>query len=262
MEPPKKNSIFNGITLHDYDVTDVMQVIFSGSLAKRSYIVTPNIDHFFRLDLAADKRFNHAYKNSDIVVCDSRIARILSRLEQKPIRKICPGSDLTEKLLKSKEIKEKSILVVGSHPDLIRALGLKHELPNINCYSPPMGFIKNPAELKKCVDFLLSCNADIVFLALGSPQQEILACTVKSTISPGATFNGVMLCIGASLDFLTGVSTRAPLLIQKLNLEWLHRALSNPSRLIPRYCKNLHWIIVYTFKKTHLKLFSITKNNK
>jgi len=63
------------------------------------------------------------------------------------------------------------------------------------------------------------------------PQQEILALRVAQ--AGGAV--GVGLCIGASLDFLTGRKARAPLWMQKASLEWLHRLLSEPGRLWRRY---------------------------
>lgn len=50
---------------------------------------------------------------------------------------------------------------------------------------------------------------------------------------PGA--KGTALCIGASLEFLTGQLKRAPRLAQKLYLEWAHRLLSEPRRMWRRY---------------------------
>ncbi|KTC56480.1 hypothetical protein AO269_27670 [Pseudomonas putida] len=43
------------------------------------------------------------------------------------------------------------------------------------------------------------------------------------------------LCTGAALNFLSGKVQRAPMWVQKLSLEWLHRILSEPSRLAGRY---------------------------
>lgn len=256
MSTPEKTSNFNKVSLHDCDAEDVVRIIFSGELGRGSYIVTPNVDHFFRLDTLADERFNQAYANSDITVCDSRIVRAISCLEANPISKVCPGSDLTEKLLSSPKIKSKPVLIIGSHPELVKKISSRYGIEEIECYSPPMGFIKDPAEFKKCVSLILSCNAEIVFLAVGSPQQEILASAAKSAITAESSFNGVMLCVGASLDFLTGVTKRAPVFIQKLHLEWLHRALSDPLRLVPRYISNFQWLVGYIFKSMHSKIFT------
>jgi hypothetical protein len=56
------------------------------------------------------------------------------------------------------------------------------------------------------------------------------------------------LCIGASIDFLTGKQHRAPVWLQKVGLEWLHRLLSNPRRLAFRYlieCPRIFHLMFY-----------------
>ena len=46
---------------------------------------------------------------------------------------------------------------------------------------------------------------------------------------------GVILCVGAAVDFLSGSLPRAPQSWQRFGLEWLHRLLSEPRRLWRRY---------------------------
>ena len=46
---------------------------------------------------------------------------------------------------------------------------------------------------------------------------------------------GTGLCIGASVEFVTGAKRRAPRWMQRLGVEWLHRLLSEPGRLWRRY---------------------------
>ena len=81
-------------------------------------------------------------------------------------------------------------------------------------------------------------------LAVAMPQQEILALRVAQ--AGGAV--GVGLCIGASLDFLTGRKARAPLWMRKASLEWLHRLLSEPKRLWRRYLVEGPRIFLLTMK--------------
>ena len=94
-----------------------------------------------------------------------------------------------------------------------------------------MGFIKSELEVQKCVDFVVNSQAPLVFLALGMPQQEILA----NRIAEHPHARGVGLCIGASIDFLTGKQRRAPVWLRKAGFEWLYRLLSDPQRLARRY---------------------------
>ena len=46
---------------------------------------------------------------------------------------------------------------------------------------------------------------------------------------------GLICCVGAAVDFLSGTTARAPESVQRLGLEWLHRLLSEPRRLWRRY---------------------------
>jgi exopolysaccharide biosynthesis WecB/TagA/CpsF family protein len=73
--------------------------------------------------------------------------------------------------------------------------------------------------------------ARFVFLCVGAPQQEMVA---KAILDRGDA-RGVGLCVGASLEFLTGRVARAPLWMQRARLEWLHRLASEPRRLGRRY---------------------------
>jgi N-acetylglucosaminyldiphosphoundecaprenol N-acetyl-beta-D-mannosaminyltransferase len=43
------------------------------------------------------------------------------------------------------------------------------------------------------------------------------------------------LCVGASINFMTGVERRAPRWIQRLGAEWIYRLASDPGRLATRY---------------------------
>jgi UDP-N-acetyl-D-mannosaminuronic acid transferase (WecB/TagA/CpsF family) len=68
-------------------------------------------------------------------------------------------------------------------------------------------------------------------LAIGSPQQEIIAQRLKER----GIARGLALCVGASINFLTGIEKRAPLWMREAGLEWLYRLTKNPRRLWKRY---------------------------
>ena len=88
-----------------------------------------------------------------------------------------------------------------------------------------------PEAIRECADFIANNPARYVFLCVGSPQQEMIAkaCSMRSDCV------GLGLCVGASLEFLTGHVSRAPQWIQNARLEWLFRLLREPRRLWKRY---------------------------
>src|SRR5262249_44189247 len=98
-------------------------------------------------------------------------------------------------------------------------------------YDPPRGFERDPAALRAAVEFVLAHPARFVFLAVGSPRQEILAAQIQAT----GRARGVGLCVGASLEFLAGAQRRAPAWMQHTDLEWLYRLTRDPRRLARRY---------------------------
>ena len=77
---------------------------------------------------------------------------------------------------------------------------------------------------------MVNSGADLCFVALGAPKQELFADHGKRLL-PNVSF----VCIGAGLDFIAGTQVRAPHWMQRWNLEWLWRAASNPRRLLYRY---------------------------
>jgi hypothetical protein len=71
---------------------------------------------------------------------------------------------------------------------------------------------------------------DIVFVALGSPKQELVIRHLRHD-RPEAWWRGV----GISFSFLAGEVRRAPRWMQRSGLEWLHRVGQEPGRLFRRY---------------------------
>jgi exopolysaccharide biosynthesis WecB/TagA/CpsF family protein len=76
-------------------------------------------------------------------------------------------------------------------------------------------------------------------------QQGIVA----RRIADHSQATGIGLCVGASIDFLTGKQRRAPLWVQKAGLEWLYRLLSDPRRLASRYLIECPKIFYLMFSK-------------
>ncbi|MFZ3358226.1 MAG: WecB/TagA/CpsF family glycosyltransferase, partial [Xanthobacteraceae bacterium] len=77
----------------------------------------------------------------------------------------------------------------------------------------------------------MSRSWDIALLCLGCPAQEMIALELAEL----GCKSGVALCVGASIDFLTGTRKRAPHWLQALSLEWAYRLAQEPGRLWRRY---------------------------
>ena len=123
------------------------------------------------------------------------------------------------------------VTIIGLRPAWLSALIRRCGLAEVAHHDPPMGFEHDAAAFRTAIGFVLAHPARFTFLAVGSPRQEMLAAAIAAT----GQACGVGLCIGASLDFLSGALPRAPTWMRRSGLEWLHRLASDPRRLARRY---------------------------
>ena len=193
------------------------------------FIVTPNVDHLVRVSKEPDV-FNPLYEASWLSVCDSRILELLAKFSGIPLKAV-PGSDLTQQLFDNVITKDDPITVIGADKEIIETVKSLYGLDKINHYEPPFGLRHKPDEVAKTAEFIANHPARYVFICVGSPQQEMVA---KACLDRGDCV-GLGLCVGASLDFLSGRTKRAPKWMQKARIEWLHRLASEPKRLWKRY---------------------------
>lgn len=196
------------------------------------YVVTPNADHLVRL--ARDPALAAVYREALLRLLDSRVVAAVAAALGLPVPPVAPGSDVTALLLTQHLRPGERIAIVGLRaawlPALVARCGLA---PPAHC-DPPMGFARDPAVVAATVAFVLAHPARFVLLAVGSPGQEVLAAAIAAT----GRATGIGLCIGASLEFLAGVTRRAPRWMQRCGLEWLFRLCSNPRRLARRYLRD------------------------
>ena len=192
------------------------------------YVVTPNVDQVVRLH--RDPSLRPMWETADICVCDSQILRLLAKLRGINL-KLVRGSDLCAALFHEIVRPGDTVAVVGATQACIKDLRASFPGVKVTHHEPPMGLRSNPAARAAAAKFVASSNARFSLIAVGSPQQELIATEVRG--QPGAT--GFALCIGAGLDFVTGKQKRAPKALQSIGLEWAHRLATNPRRLWRRY---------------------------
>ena len=95
-------------------------------------------------------------------------------------------------------------------------------------YSPPFRPMTEEED-KVAVDRINESNADFVWIGLGAPKQE------KWMAAHQGRVNGLMIGVGAGFDYYAENIKRAPMWMQKCNLEWVYRLMQDPKRLFKRY---------------------------
>lgn len=194
-----------------------------------TYLVTPNVDHIMKIHRSTDPLVAEAYRLADLTLCDSRILAALARASDLTLP-IVTGSDLTRDLLENGLVGGR-IAIIGGDAALHQAIAKLYPRFDWRFHQPPMGVVHDTQAQAAIVKFVEDGDADVVLFAIGAPQSEQSCALIKQA----GRATGVALCVGASLEFLTGAKQRAPLFMQKSGLEWLHRLLSEPTRLWRRY---------------------------
>lgn len=222
---------FIDIEFTDLAASDVLrQVRARAPAAPFAYIVTPNVDHLVRLQRSRSDLWP-VYRNAWMTLCDSQVLARMAHWMREGELPVFPGSDLTAQMFQSVIKPDDRVAIVGGKRGEVEALARRYGLRDVRHFDPPLGFIHNPTAVAHAAQFVVDSRARYVFLAVGSPQQEMLAHRIHRTRRAA----GIGFCVGASLDFLTGVQKRAPALMQRFAIEWLYRLGTEPRRLYRRY---------------------------
>lgn len=229
LNPTIERLHFLGVPFDRIAFDDVVKLIADTRDESRfRYIVTPNVDHIVRI--ASQRELTIYYENAWLTLCDSKPAAMLARAVPLVLPRVT-GADLTSCLFGLVIRDGDRITLIAPNQDVVEQMRIKYPRLQIRAHVPPYGILDNPVELQRCVDFVVQEKADFVFLAIGSPQSEKIA----YEISRDERATGICLCIGAALEFMTGMKKRAPRWMSRAGLEWLHRLASDPKRLWRRY---------------------------
>lgn len=103
----------------------------------------------------------------------------------------------------------------------------------------------DPSEEEAIIADINNSGADVLWVGLGKPLEQHFAKRVASKLDHCAW---IVTC-GGCFHFLVGDYPRAPVWMQKMGLEWLHRVATGPRYLFMRYLKTLPHALGIVVKK-------------
>lgn len=208
---------------------DVMEL---AAAHESRYVVTPNPE--ISECCVTNSALRQAVREADYIVPDGIGVILASRICGTPLQERVSGYDLALALLPLIEKARLRLFLLGAKPGVAEeaAGNIRANYPQISIVGTENGYFSDDAGVIRRIN---EQHVDVLFVALGSPRQEIWMHDNRQIIR-----TGVMLGLGGSFDVLAGRTKRAPQFWIDHNLEWLYRLAKEPSRFVrmlklPRY---------------------------
>lgn len=195
-------------------------------------VVTPNVDHIVSLSERPDVMA--VYQTADGFYADGMPVVWASRWLGRALPERVTGADLFVSLCKVAAAKGWTVNVLGGMPGdepmLLAKFAEVYPGLTVNIQSPAMGFDPFGPAGDTALRWVNDTRPHITFVCLGFPRQEHWALHHRASLD-----TGIILCVGAAMEFALGLRSRAPVWMQKSGLEWFWRLVTEPGKLWRRY---------------------------
>ncbi len=207
---------------------------------KPEYFVTANLNYLMLVENCP--QLIDVNRKAAAVLADGHPIVLRSRFGVNPLPCRVAGSDLILELAAMCADRGYRMFLLGAAEGVAAKAASELQKRNpklqiVGTYSPPF----RPLTKAETDDMIVQVNrsgTDVLLIAFGQPKGELwIAEHLPQLTVP------LSIQLGASFDFLAGTAKRAPKAWQRLGLEWMYRALSDPKRLGPRYAANIGFLL-------------------
>ncbi|CUS97495.1 MAG: WecB/TagA/CpsF family glycosyltransferase [Candidatus Bathyarchaeia archaeon] len=235
-----------GIHIFDKSLKDAVNLVVEECL--NSNLKTPKLisarDAHGIVISKKDKNFHKILSSFDINLPDGVPIVWIGRLKGSKEMGRCSGVDFFQEIMITTKDKNIKHFLCGGKEGVPEKLKMvcEKKFGNKNIvgtYSPPFRDMSEE-EIKILSNQINSLGADIVWVGLSTPKQEVFAYRLSKYLKVK------FICtVGAAFDFHTGRVKRAPKFMQNIGLEWLYRLIKEPKRLFKRYAVVVPMFIYY-----------------
>jgi N-acetylglucosaminyldiphosphoundecaprenol N-acetyl-beta-D-mannosaminyltransferase len=194
---------------------------------------------------ARDERLRTALDSADLAVPEWAMAWAARRLAIPGVYHV-GGITLLARLLEVAESRGRSVFLLGGRLAVVDALAarLTRERPALRLVGWHHGHL-DAAGWEAVVDRVAAARPDLLFVAMGSPLQELRIHELAARLPSLRVAMGV----GGSFDVLAGHKRDAPGWARGRGLEWLYRLAQDPARLWRRYLVTNTWFVAAVMRQ-------------
>lgn len=190
---------------------------------EKTFVVTANPEVVMKAH--EDSHFMQHLRHATYIVADGIGIVKAAKMLNQPLPERVTGYDTMINLLKIADKSQYRIFLLGAQEETLQktVANIQNQYPHINIVGSQNGYFN--LDSNDITNSIVQLQPDITFVALGCPRQENW---IASNLS---RFNhGLFMGVGGSFDVIAGTVQRAPVIFQKLNLEWFYRLLKQPAR--------------------------------
>ena len=186
-------------------------------------IVAPNTE--FIMMAQKDEEFYNILRGADLATPDSVGVMIGGKLQKKPLKQRIPGQMYFRKVLEVGEKEGWTFYLLGGKDDVpaLATENLKKIYPNIKIVGYHEGFFEKDSE-EDVIAEINRLKPNVLFVAMGAPIQEKWIEKHKHELKVDVAAGQ-----GGTFDYEAGKIKRAPVIFQKLGIEWFWRLMLQPS---------------------------------
>ncbi|NPV73184.1 MAG: WecB/TagA/CpsF family glycosyltransferase [Pelotomaculum sp.] len=187
-------------------------------------VITLNPEFLYRARF--DSRLLALVRRADMVTADGVGIVWACRMAGRPVPERVTGIDLMLSLVERAAAEGWRVYLLGAAPGVAEeaAKRLILHYPGLTVAGVHHGYFGEDEEAA-VAGLVRKARADLLFVALGAPKQEIWMDRYLEETGAAAAVG-----VGGSFDVIAGRVKRAPAWMRRLHLEWLYRLLSEPSR--------------------------------
>jgi N-acetylglucosaminyldiphosphoundecaprenol N-acetyl-beta-D-mannosaminyltransferase len=192
-----------------------------------------------------DGQLERIVRTCELVSADGQSIVWASRLLHDPLPTRVTGIDLMQELLALAERRGYRVFILGAKDDVLATAiqRIRDRHPQLIVAGARDGYFSDD-EAGAVADEVASYRPDIVFVGMPSPRKEYWLGEHGRRL--GAPF---VMGVGGSVDVLAGHVRRAPVVLQRLGLEWSFRLAQEPRRLFGRYLSTNSRFIAYVARE-------------
>ncbi|GAB5558393.1 MAG: WecB/TagA/CpsF family glycosyltransferase [Synoicihabitans sp.] len=236
-----KTVVLLGVPFHDVTMAETLAHI-DAMIAEGStrYLATANLD--FAAQASQDVELQRILLEAHLVLCDGTPLIWASRWLQAPIRERVAGSDLMPELTAHCAQHGYRMFLLGATDETLELASAKmmeaHPTLQIaGAYAPPIAKLLD-FDNEEILRRVHAAKPDVLIVCFGCPKQEKWIYMNQPKLGVP-----VSIGLGATLDFVAGNFSRAPVWMRKAGLEWVFRLSQEPRRLFNRYWFDLVFFV-------------------